>query len=460
MAFNFHLPDIGEGVIEGEIVSWKVAEGDAIELDQPMVEVMTDKATVEIPSPRAGTISKINFGEGEICPVGDVLVVIAEAGDAAVEAAPVAASAGNGSGSPSAIPTQLHAQHTMSGSVELVDATPGRTRVKATPATRRIARQMNVDIARVVGNGPRGRITSDDVRAFGGGGSPDFSAAATAFSNAATSIGAAAGAAVGKAKPDFSGAAQAFGRAATSIAKAVSVPTVAEDERIPFRGVRKRIAENMARSVQTAAHFTYVEEVDMTELVGVRQRAKARAAERGIKFSYLPFIIKAIVNGLKKWPQLNAALDETTQEIVRKRQYHIGIAAQGPQGLVVVVVRDADKRSIFDLAHEVQRLSEAVQNGTATRDDLTGSTFTISSLGKLGGVMATPILNFPEVGIVGVHKMEQKPAVRGGEIVIRWLMNLSISLDHRLVDGWDGAMFLQDVKDLLEDPNMMFMEMV
>lgn len=463
MAFNFHLPDIGEGVIEGEIVSWKVAEGDSVELDQPMVEVMTDKATVEIPSPRAGTIAKINFGEGEICPVGDVLVVINESGDAVVEAAPApaaAASAGNGSGSPAAIPTQLHAQHTMSGSVELVDATADRRRVKATPATRRLARTLNVDLAQIAGTGPRGRITSDDVRAFSGGGSPSFSAAAGAFAKAGASIGAAAGAAGTKAKPDFSGAAQAFGRAATTIAKAVSIPQVAEDERIPFRGVRKRIAENMSRSVLTAAHFTYVEEIDMTELVWVRERAKARAAERGIKISYLPFIIKAVVAGLKKWPQLNASLDETTQEIVRKRHYHIGIAAQGPQGLVVVVVRDADKRSIFDLAHEVQRLSDAVQNGTATRDDLTGSTFTISSLGKLGGVMATPIINFPEVGVVGVHKMEQKPAVRDGEIVIRWLMNLSISLDHRLVDGWDGAMFLQDVKQLLEDPNMMFMEMV
>jgi len=216
----------------------------------------------------------------------------------------------------------------------------------------------------------------------------------------------------------------------------------------------------MARSVHTAAHFTYVEEIDMTELVALRERAKLRAAERGVKLNYLPFIVKACVSGLKKWPMLNASLDESTQEIVRKKYYNIGVAAQGPQGLAVSVVRDADKRSIFDLSKEIERLGEAVKSGTATREELTGSTFTISSLGKLGGVLATPIINFPEVAIVGVHKIEEKPAVRGGQIVIRHLMNLSISVDHRLADGWDGAMFLQDVKSLLEDPTTMFMEMV
>ncbi|HPH67766.1 MAG TPA: 2-oxo acid dehydrogenase subunit E2, partial [Kofleriaceae bacterium] len=213
-------------------------------------------------------------------------------------------------------------------------------------------------------------------------------------------------------------------------------------------------------STQTAAHFTYVEEIDMSELVTVRDRAKARAAERGVKLNYLPFIVKAVVAGLKKWPMLNAALDESTQEIVRKKYYHIGIAAQGPQGLVVTTVRNADKLSIFDTSREIDRLAEAVRTNTATRDDLTGSTFTVSSLGKLGGVLATPIINFPEVAIIGVHKIEDKPAVRNGQIVIRQLMNLSISVDHRLADGWDAAMFLQDVKALLEDPTTMFMEMV
>jgi pyruvate dehydrogenase E2 component (dihydrolipoamide acetyltransferase) len=425
MAFEFHLPDIGEGVVEGEIVAWKVAEGDIVKLDQPIVEIMTDKATVEIPSPRAGRIAKINYQAGQICPVGKVLLVIDDGG-------------GNGhsqtkpaipEGSP---PLQVQVAQVATHPIEpitVIDATAGRNRVLATPATRRLARQMGVDIGRVPPTGKRGRVTSEDIKRFAQGG--------------------------GAAEPSHAHAmvpAKAY--APQSIAKG------GDEERIPLRGIRKRIAESMTRSVHTAAHFTYVEEVDMTELVLVRERAKTRAAERGVKLNYLPFIVKAVVSGLKKWPMLNASLDETTQEIVRKKYYHIGIAAQGPHGLAVSVVRDADKRSIFDLAREIDRLGEAVRKGTATRDDLVGSTFTISSLGKLGGVMATPIINFPEVAIVGVHKIEEKPAVRNGQIVVRHLMNLSISVDHRLADGWDGAMFLQDVKTLLEDPTTMFMEMI
>ena len=417
MSFEFHLPDLAEGMTEAEVVSWKVQEGDEVSLDQPVVEVMSDKATVEIPSPRAGKISKLNYQAGEMCEVGAVLFVIDDGqgkGAVAVKAAP------SQSGT-SASKTQSAAA---APSIQVVDASSTRSRVLATPATRRMARIMGVDIASVRGSGKRGRVTTADLKTHQSGGAPSSSASSLA-----------------KSKP-------------------VSAPVVEGDLRIPYRGMRKRIAENMSRSVHTAAHFTYVEEVDTTELVQVRTRSKAKAAERGVKLTYLPFIVKAVVAGLKKWPALNAMLDEQAQEIVQRREYHMGIATQAPHGLAVSVLRDADKRSIFDIASEITRLAEAVRDGKATRDELTGSTFTISSLGKLGGVMATPIINFPEVGILGVHKMEQKPAVVDGEICIRWKMNLSISLDHRLVDGWDGAMFLQDVKAYLEDPTLMFMEMV
>lgn len=451
MAFEFHLPDIGEGVVEGEIVAWKVKVGDRVKLDQPIVEIMTDKATVEIPSPRAGVITAINYTDGQICPVGKVLLVIEEEGAPASTGGAASQGAANGNAHaaahtpPSPAPsasqgtaanpgiTAAAAAHRVppsAGPIHVVDATPSRERTLATPATRRLARQLGVELGRVPATGKNGRVTSDDVRGY-----------ATHASSA--------------------GAAPAPSGAPTSRAFApVAIASTGAEERIPFRGIRKRISDNMVRSTQTASHFTYVEEVDMTELVAVRDRAKNKAAERGVKLNYLPFIVKAVVSGLKKWPQLNASLDETTQEIVRKKYYHVGIAAQSPQGLAVSVVRDADHRSIFDLAREIDRLGEAVRNNTATRDELTGSTFTISSLGKLGGVLATPIINFPEVGIIGVHKIEERPAVRNGQIVARWLMNLSISLDHRLVDGWDGAMFLQDVKTLLEDPTTMFMEMV
>jgi len=451
MAFNFYMPDIGEGVVEGEIVAWKVKEGDRVTLDQPLVEVMTDKATVELPSPRAGTIVKIHYKDGQICPVGQILVVIDDAG-AAVSATPeVPATPAPHDGRPvgkpgtdhgrraptpsptqptrpipaapseTAAPTGHHTAASGGGAIQVVDATASRARVLATPATRRLARQLGVEIGKVPPTGPHGRVTTEDVRGFRSNGAPPATRPAPA---------------------------------------PIAIARGGEEERIPLRGMRKRIAESMARSKQTAAHFTYVEEIDMTELVAVRERAKARAAERGVKLNYLPFIVKAVVSGLKKWPQLNASLDEQTQEIVRKKYYHIGIAAQGPHGLAVSVVRDADRRSIFDLSREIDRLGDAVKTGTATREDLTGSTFTITSLGKLGGVLATPIINFPEVAILGVHKIEERPVVRGGQIVARHLMNLSISVDHRLADGWDAAMFVQDAKALLEDPTTMFMEMV
>ena len=439
MAFEFHLPDIGEGVVEGEIVKWKVAVGDVVKLDQPIVEIMTDKATVEIPSPRAGIIAAINYGEGQICPVGQVLLVI----DDGVAAAPGNGRHGHGAKAPEHSPApQLQLAGNLPETLELVtgggasgvqrievvDATATRGRVLATPATRRVARQLGVELGRVTPSGKHGRVTTADVKQHADSGTT-------------------------RAMPTLPSA------AATMYAP-LAIAAGGDEERIPLRGMRKRIADAMTRSTHTAAHFTYVEEIDMTELVAVRERAKARAADRGVKLNYLPFIVKAIVSGLKKWPMLNASLDEATQEIVRKKYYHIGIAAQGPHGLVVSVVRDADKRSIFDLSREIDRLGDAVRAGTATRDELSGSTFTVSSLGKLGGVLATPIINFPEVAIVGVHKIEDKPAVRNGQIVIRALMNLSISVDHRLADGWDGAMFLQDVKSLLEDPTTMFMEMI
>ncbi|HET6221152.1 MAG TPA: dihydrolipoamide acetyltransferase family protein [Dongiaceae bacterium] len=465
MAFEFRLPDIGEGVVEGEVVKWKVAEGETIKLDQPMVEIMTDKATVEIPAPRAGKVARIMVAEGKICAVGEVLIVIDDGSAAAVKTAPVVPPAaqavgpapatssshlnggGNGKGAysggtahgqpagPMHMSTQMAAHvpepieiPAATEPVALRPAAGEGGRVLATPATRKIARELGVDLKQVPPTGKNGRVTSDDVKSFRPAAPP-----APLSAPAAT-----------PAPPR----------------EPVAIPRTQLEERVPFRGVRKAIAANMVKSKFTATHFTYVEEVDMTDLVALRGRTKDKAAERGVKLTYLPFIAKAAVSALKKWPSLNASLDEASQEIVYKKYYHLGIATQGPQGLTVAVIRDADKRSIFDLAKEIERLSTAIRDGKATREDLTGSTFTISSLGQLGGVLATPIINFPESGIMGVHKIAEKPAVRDGQIVIRQLMNLSISVDHRIADGYDGAMLLQEVKSLLEDPPLMFMEMI
>jgi pyruvate dehydrogenase E2 component (dihydrolipoamide acetyltransferase) len=422
--FEFRLPDIGEGVVEGEVVKWHVKQGDTVSEDQPMVEVMTDKATVEIPSPKAGVIKEIRALEGKLCAVGAVMVVIEESGSSAAKLPPTAKEERQfldktAKSEPASVSAQT------SNVISMQRATGGK--VLATPATRKLARDLGVDLALVRATGPNGRVTHDDVRAAGNGG----------------------------------GTSGASAHAATARAYA-PMPTHADatDERVPFRGVRKKIAENMHRSRQTAAHFTYVEECDMTELMALRKRAKARAEERGIKLSFLPFVIKAVCAGLKKFPIVNATLDEAKQEIVLRKRYHVGVAAATADGLIVPVVKDADHKSLFEIARSLDELSEKTRSGKATRDDLTGSTFTISSLGTLGGVLATPIINYPEVAILGVHKIKPTPVVRDGEIVIREMMNLSISLDHRVVDGYEGAQFLQHVISLLEDPTLMFMEMV
>jgi pyruvate dehydrogenase E2 component (dihydrolipoamide acetyltransferase) len=409
--FEFPLPDIGEGVAEGEIVEWKVNEGDAVKEDQVLLEVMTDKATVEIATPRAGVVQKRCFKEGERCPVGQVLIVIETGGAAAATATP-----GVSAASSAQLPE-----------VTSRDKTPGPVSVSApeqvlaTPATRRLAREMGVDLARVKGSGPGGQITAADVRAATVGAPP---AEKTTLDER------------------------------TPGPQPVSV----SDVRIPFRGVRRKIAEHMVETQRQVAQFTYVEEIDCTELVELRDKAEARLASHGIKLTYLPFFVKAAVEALKKHPQLNATLDEAKGEIVQRREYHIGLAAQTPEGLMVPVIRHADHRPLLDLAREVDRLAVAAKNGRVSQRDLGGSTFTITSLGALGGIMATPIVNYPEVAILAIHKIAKRPVVLGDKIVVRDMMNLSLSVDHRLVDGYDAATFVAELRASLETPGLIFLE--
>lgn len=404
MAFEFLLPDVGEGVVEAEILTWLVAEGDVVEVDQPIVEISTDKVVVEIPSPVAGEVLKIHYQVGQICPVHEVLVVIDDGSE------------GGASEAPAEVTPAPESDVDETEPIALTES----QRILAIPSTRRLAKELEVGLETVPPTGKGGRVTSTDVRA-----AADLASAPAPVT----------------AKP--------IAPPPTPVA---DYDPATREQRIPLRGARRAIADNMVRSVSTATHFTYVEEVDMTELVALRDQLKGTASARGVKLTYLPFITRAITGALKRYPALNASLDDDAQEIVRKGYYHLGIAVQGPHGLTVTVVRDADRLSVLELGGEINRLGEAVREGTITMAEMKGSTFTISSLGALGGVLATPIINHPEVGIVGVHKCSQKPAVVDGEIVPRWLMNLSISLDHRVVDGWDGAMFLQDVKAQLEEP--------
>ncbi len=439
MAFEFRLPDIGEGVVEGEVVRWLVKVGDLVREDQPMVEVMTDKATVEIPSPKSGRIASISAPEGKTCAVGQVMVTI---------------ETGNGTAAPEPVRPETTAKIEHAEARASAGATPSSIagKVLATPATRKLARDLGVDLGHVSATGDNGRVTSDDVRRAAGGSpmpQPARTPSQKPFERVVTPTRPPA---EPPEKPEWE-------RVPTQRMQTIAYAPSSADERVPFRGVRKKIAENMARSKRTAAHFTYVDECDVTDLVALRNRARARAEERGVKLSFLPFIVKAVVAGLKKYAIVNSTLDEERGEIVLRKQYHIGVAAASDSGLIVPVIRDADEKSLFAIARELQELSEKAKAGKATREELTGSTFTISSLGALGGLLATPIINHPEVAVLGVHKIRPTPVVRDGQIVIREMTNFSISLDHRVVDGYEGALFLQHVIGLLADPTLMFLEL-
>ena len=403
MIYEFRLPDIGEGVAEGEVVRWLVKEGDALTEDQPMVEVMTDKATVEIGSPRVGRVAKRMFAEGERCPVGKVLITIDVEGEGAPAAKPGAHAAEAPRAAAAAPATRAGNGAAAAGAV------------LATPATRKLARDIGVDIREVAGSGRAGRITSDDVRAHGGQGEPS-----------------------GAPHP------------------APATPR-ADGVRIPFRGLRRKIAEQLVRSKQTAPHVTYVEEIDCTELVALRAKVNAKGGE---KVSFLPFIIKATISALRKYPQMNAMLDDPAGEIIQWKCFHIGLATATENGLIVPEIRDADGKSLAELGQEIERLAEATRTGKAARAELMGSTFTITSLGALGGVMATAIINPPEVAILGVHRIAKRPAVVGNQIVIRDLMNLSLSFDHRVIDGFDAAQFVAEIKRSLEAPEPLAAEAV
>lgn len=444
--FEFKLPDIGEGVTEGEIVSWLVAVGDQVTEDQEMVEVMTDKATVTIGAPKAGSIAELRGAVGDVIPVGETLVVFdlggegtaapkAPAADAKVldkKEEPVASAVGD-------IKEELPGTADASRAPAPASSKVGDTSEAplAAPATRKLARELGVDLKSVEGTGSAGRITSEDVEK------------AAASSKAAPAAGAAPAAA----------------RAPNPTAPAPaplpvsSPPRAAEDTRMPIRGLRKRIFENMARSKRTVAHFTYADEVECSRLVELRNRTKGYGDEAGVKLTFLPFIVKAVVSALRKNPALNTWVDDASMEIVQKGTIDIGIATATDAGLIVPVLRNADRLSILETAREIDRLASEARNGKTRQEDVGGSTFTITSLGKLGGLFATPVVNYPEVAILGVHEMKKKPIVVGDEIKVGHVMVLSLSFDHRIIDGHVGAAFAQDVIRLLQDPDRLLVEM-
>jgi pyruvate dehydrogenase E2 component (dihydrolipoamide acetyltransferase) len=420
--FEFKLPDLGEGVQEGELVKWHVKSGDTVKEDQTLAEVMTDKATVTVPSPKAGRVVQTHAKEGEMAKVHQLLVTMEIEG-----AVPVQAS-GHGAPAPSA---PMVAQGNGAQATSTQAASPqAASKVLATPLTRRMAREHGLNLSEIAGSGPQGRVMKADVEAaIAGASAPRNEVAAPAT----------------QARP-----------AAPSVAPGRG------DERIALRGLRKKIAEKMVRSKFTAPHFGFVEEVDASELVSLRKRLNESLAASGeqMKLSFLPFIIKAVIAAMKKYPHLNANMDEAAQELVVRGEFNIGIAVATPEGLTVPVIKSADRLTLRELANEVLRLSNAARERKLKMDELTGGTFTITSLGQTGGIFATPIINHPEVAIMGIHRMRKRPVVdKNDQIVVREMMNLSISADHRVIDGQVAADFVYEVIKYLEHPDMLFLAM-
>lgn len=403
MAFEFKLPDVGEGLHEAELLKWMVKEGDEVKVDQPLLEVQTDKAAVEITSPVGGKVGKLHGRVGDILIVGKAVVTFDDGTAAAMPADREAASKAAAGG-----------------------------RALAAPATRKLARTLGITIDQIPGSGPADRVTPDDVRRFAEGGAQPAAPAVSA------------------------GPAPATERFVQPAEAAVSI--AAADERLPLRGIRKVIAERMVKSKHTAPHVTSVDEVDMTELVEFRARVKELAAKKGIKLSFLPFFFKALTTALKEFRFLNAQIDDEKQEIVLRQQYHIGFALDTEAGLLVPVIRDADKKSIFQIAAELEDLIARGKAGKLAPDELKGSTFSVSNQGSIGGLFFTPVINHPEVAILGIGQTQDRPVVRDGQIAIRKMAYLALSFDHRLIDGAVATRFMNRVIELLANPTLLMME--
>ena len=418
--FAFKLPDIGEGVVEGEVVEWMVSVGDTVKEDDPILSVMTDKATVEIPSPTDGVVKSLVGEPGTILAVGQVCIEFETDGEGTpVEEAPVEEPEAPeptpveekpepvSEPEPKAVTTPAPAP------TPVVVAAPG-ARPLASPAVRQRARESGIDLASVSGSGPAGRITHADLDSWKDAGSPVAAAGPSRTAKTGTT-------------------------------------------EVPVIGLRRKISESMTASYTTIPHFSYFEEVDITHLEELRVHLNSTKTEGQPKLTYLPFIMQALVKALGENPVCNALFDDEKGVVTRHDAVHLGIATQTDRGLYVPVVKHVEAQDVWQSASEMQRVSQAARDGTAGLDELTGSTFTITSLGRMGGLGATPIINKPEVGILGVHNAVDTPVVRDGQIVVRKMLRLSSSWDHRVVDGWDGAMLVQRLKTLLENPATIFM---
>jgi pyruvate dehydrogenase E2 component (dihydrolipoamide acetyltransferase) len=420
MALEFRFPDVGEGIAEGEIVRWLVKEGEVVRSDQPLVEVETDKAVVEIPAPRSGIVLRLGVGEGKKIRVGDVLVVIGDADEPAPARTPapertVPASSVSVVGSLAETSRELPPPPE-SRRAEETSAAPGR--ILAIPSVRKLARELGVDLQRVTPTGPRGRIRREDVLQ-----------AAESLATAAT----------------------------PALSPSEAPPATERDEHGPVEllvlpALRRTIAAAMVRAATTAVPVTTTDEVDVTDLATLRQRSKDVAASQGVQVTLLPFLMKAVVAALRQHPQLNATLADDQHHLLLKRYYHLGIATDTADGLIVPVMRDVDQKDLLTVASELQRLTALARARRLTLADLRGGSFTISNYGAIGGIFATPMLHMPQVAILGVGKLLRKPVVHDGGVAIRTILPLSLTFDHRALDGATAQRFLNALMAYLADP--------
>jgi 2-oxoisovalerate dehydrogenase E2 component (dihydrolipoyl transacylase) len=417
--YVFKLPDVGEGTAEAEIVAWHVKVGQDIEEDSNLVDVMTDKATVEMTSPVSGKVIALHGEPGQMAAVGSALVEleVEGAGNVTAKAAPAAKAEAPKKAEPKAEAKPEPVRTEAKSTAPAFASRTANTKPLASPAVRQRAEELGVQLQFVPGSGPAGRISHEDLDSYIASGG----AASTA--------------------PRASGYAQRDG----------------VDE-VKVIGLRRRIAESMQNAKRRIPHFAYVDEIDMTELESLRVHLNATRQKDQPKLNVLPFLMRALVKVLPQYPQINARFDDEAGVVHRHHAVHIGIATQTAGGLTVAVVKHAEARDVWDSALEVARVAGLARDNKASKDDLTGSTITITSLGALGGVATTPVINYPEVAIIGPNAIIDRPVVRGGQIVIRKMMNLSSSFDHRVVDGYDAAEFIQKIKALLEHPATLFMD--
>jgi len=437
MAFEFRLPDLGEGIAEGELVKWLAKEGDAVEEHKELLEVETDKALVKVPSPKSGIILKINAAAGSTVSVGEVLCIIGEKGEkvaTAATGAPLVAKSAKETAAPAKPPARKKGSSTVIGELEEAPdeeetptqqptVTPSSAKIAgvlALPAVRKLAEEMGADLSTIKGTGDGGRITEDDVRAASG---KEAKASATTASKAPT---------IGYEK---------FGRVL----------------RVPLKGIRKAIAENMVTSVRTIPHVTHMDYVDVTKLAAYREQEKEAAEGKGVKLTYLPFIVKACVLALKEFPYLNSSMDDETGEIVIKQYYNIGIAVDTPQGLMVPIVKSPQEKTIIEIGRDIYRVAELARTRDIEMKDLQGGTFTITNIGSIGGVFATPIINHPECAILGLGRILDMAVPLKGKFEIRKMLPISLTFDHRIVDGATAARFANEIKRRLEEPDSLFM---